>query len=138
MLTRDDVACWLLKTARPPAELVPGWPAGATRTLDRCLRPSYRLDLMAPGQRCLLWLSGRRSGVVAIGTVAEAPVRSGAPEVRVILRRLAEPVLRADLLPTVFATAEVVRMPFGSNPSWLDRSQLTAVLDHLDPATRWP
>jgi hypothetical protein len=133
VLTRGDVACWLLKTSRPPDELAPGWPAGATRVLDRCLRPSYRLDLMDPGQRCLLWLSGRQAGVVAVGTVAEAPGRSGPPEVRVELRRLAEPVPRSELAPTAFGTAEVIRMPFGSNPSWLDRDQLAAVLDQLGP-----
>jgi hypothetical protein len=136
VLTRDHVACWLLKTARSPEEIAPGWPAGAARTLDRCLRRSYRLDLMEPGQRCLLWLSGRQAGVVALGTVAETPDRSGPPEVRVELRRLAEPVPRTDLLPTPFATAEVIRMPFGSNPSYLDPTQLTALLAHLPPL-RW-
>jgi hypothetical protein len=135
VLTRDDVACWLLKTARPPDELVPGWPAGATRVLDRCLRPSYRLDLMVPGQRCLLWQSGRHAGVVAVGTLTEAPDRTGPPEVRVALRRLTEPIPRADLLPTPFATAEVIRMPFGSNPSYLDPTHLTTLLDHLPPIT---
>lgn len=131
MLTEEDVACWLLKTARPPDELVPGWPAGATRVLDRCLRRSYRLDLMAPGQRCLLWLSGRQAGVVALGTLAEAPDRSGPPEVRVSLRRLPDPIPRTDLLPTPFATAEVIRMPFGSNPSYLTHPQLITLQDHL-------
>jgi hypothetical protein len=91
---------------------------------------------MLPGQRCLLWQSGRRAGVVALGTVAEAPDRTGPPEVRVELRRLAEPVPRTDLLPTPFGTAEVIRMPFGSNPSYLDRNQLAALLDHLPPL-RW-
>jgi len=132
VLTHSDVACWLLKTTRPPAELVPGTPC----VLDRCLRPSYRLDLMLPGQRCLLWQSGRHAGVVALGTLIEAPDRSGPPEVRVALRRLAEPVPRTDLLPTPFATAEVIRMPFGSNPSYLDHPQLAALLDHLPPL-RW-
>jgi hypothetical protein len=131
-LSGGDVACWLLKTSRPPAELAPGWPAGTSRTLDRCLRPSYRLGLMAPGQRCLLWLSGRHAGVHAIGTVVEAPDPAGPPSVTVALRLLAEPVPRTELLGTAFRTAEVIRMPAGSNPSWLDHRQLAAVLDHLD------
>ena len=100
MLTRDDVACWLLKTARSPDEIGPGWPAGAPRTLDRCLRRSYRLELMEPGQRCLLWLSGRAEpGVHAVGTLAETlgPVRP-ARGPRCELRRLAEPVPRDELL----------------------------------------
>ncbi len=131
-LTRRHVACWLLKAARSPAELAPGWAPGTTRVLDRCLRPSYRLGVMAPGQRCLLWLSGRQAGVYAIGTVAEAPEPSGPPSVGVALRLLAGPVPRAGLLVTAFRTAEVIRMPAGSNPSWLDHPQLAAVLDHLD------
>jgi hypothetical protein len=132
-LTRRDVACWLIKTARPPAVLAPGWPAGTERVLDRCLRPSYRLGLMAPGQRCLLWLSGRHAGVHAIGTVAEAPDPAGPAAVTVALRLLAEPVPRAELLGTAFRTAEVIRMPAGSNPSWLDHAQLGSVLDQLHP-----
>ncbi|HST63707.1 MAG TPA: hypothetical protein VLM05_00845 [Mycobacteriales bacterium] len=126
MLTRADVACWLLKTARP---VDAGWAPGTTRVLDRCLRPSYRLGLMAPSDPCLLWLSGRQAGVVALGTVTEPPDPAGPPEVRVTLRRLPDPVPRAALLPTPFATAEVIRMPFGSNPSWLSHPQLATVLD---------
>jgi hypothetical protein len=137
-LTRADVACWLLKTTRAPDELAPGWPAGTTRVLDRCLRPSYRLGLMEPGQRCLLWLSGRRAGVVAVGTVAEAPDPSGPPEVRVRLCRLPEPVPRADLLPTPFGTAEVIRMPAGSNPSWLTAAQYAVVLARTGSAQLGP
>ena len=130
-LTRSDVACWLIKTARAPAELVPGWAPGTDRALVRCLRPSYRLGLMAPGQPCLLWLSGRAEpGVHAVGTLAARP---DGPEVEVRLRRLAEPVPRDELLASAFRTAEVIRMPAGSNPSWLDHPQWTAVRDHLDP-----
>ena len=67
-----DVACWVLKTARPPADFAPGWTAPAAQSLDRCVRRSYRLDLIAPGQPCLLWLSGRdRPGVHALGEVTD-------------------------------------------------------------------
>ncbi len=62
-----DVACWLLKTARPPAAIDPGWRPGTAVRVRRCLRPSYRLGLMAAGQPCLLWLSGpREPGVHAV------------------------------------------------------------------------
>ena len=127
-----DVACWVLKTTRPPAELVPGWAAGTPRSLTRCVRRSYRLDLMAAGQPCLLWLSGRhRPGVHALGTLA-GEVREDPAEgavVPVTLSLLAEPVPRAELLADpAMRDAEVLRMPAGSNPSRLSGAQFAAVL----------
>jgi hypothetical protein len=130
-LTAEDVACWVLKSTRPPGLLAPGWGPGATRTLQRCVRPSYRLGLMAPGTPVLLWVSGRdRPGVHALGTLT-GPVRptGDGPAVEVRLTALADPVARAELLadPAV-RNAEVLRMPAGSNPSWLSAEQYAAVL----------
>jgi hypothetical protein len=133
-LTIGDVACWVVKTSRAPAELAPGWRAGTEQQLTRCLRPSYRLELMAAGQPCLLWLSGRdRPGVHALGTLTGPPGRDDSgPVVSVRLTLLTEPVDRADLLADPVAReAEVLRMPAGSNPSWLSRPQFGAVLDRL-------
>jgi hypothetical protein len=152
-LTAEDVACWVLKSTRPPALLAPGWRPGTTRTLRRCVRPSYRLALMTPGTPVLLWVSGRdRPGVHALGELT-GPVRnagdgpdgdsgghdSGAqdsggegtdgPAVEVRLTALADPVARAELLADPAARdAEVLRMPAGSNPSWLSARQYAAVL----------
>jgi hypothetical protein len=133
-LSPGAVACWVLKTARPPDELAPGWTAPASRLLDRCVRRSYRLDLMAAGQPCLLWLSGRdRPGVHALGEVAgEVEDRPAGPVVRLRLTLLAEPVPRADLIADPrMRSAEVVRMPAGSNPSWLSAEQFAVVLDRI-------
>jgi hypothetical protein len=138
-LAPGDVACWVLKSTRPPAAVDPAWQVGAARTLTRCVRRSYRLDLMAPGQACLLWISGRtRPGVHALGELTGEPEdRDGGPVVPVRLTRLAEPVPRADLLADPAARgAEVLRMPAGSNPSWLSAGQLAAVLAHLPPGDR--
>jgi hypothetical protein len=135
-LVAQDVAAWLLKTSLPPERLVEGWAPGRTQLLQRCLRSSYRLDLMEPGQPCLLWLSGRdRPGVHAVGTLAERPsVAPGGPEVAVTLRRLGRPVPRAALLRSPgFADAEVLRMPAGSNPSYLTARQLAAVTELAEP-----
>ncbi|TFV65647.1 UNVERIFIED_ORG: hypothetical protein E4P37_09040 [Bacillus sp. AZ43] len=141
-LTPGDVACWVLKSTSPPAAIAPGWPAGATRQLDRCVRRSYRLDLVAPGQPCLLWISGRdRPGVHARGTIAGAV--GNTPEgfaVPVRLTLLDEPVPRAGLLTDPrMRDAEVLRMPAGSNPSWLSAEQFAAVLDRVpeDVLGRW-
>jgi hypothetical protein len=143
-LTAGDVACWVLKTSSAPAQLAPGWAPGTARVLTRCVRASYRLDLMAPGRPCLLWLSGRHDpGVHALGSV-HSPVQTdagGTPAVAVRLTLLPDPVARADLLadPRV-QDAEVLRMPAGSNPSWLSAAQFEAVLDRLAGAglEPWP
>ena len=130
-LTAADVACWVIKSTRPPGAVLPGWLPGGTAELDRCVRPSYRLELIAAGQPVLLWVSGRdRPGVHALGVVA-GPVApaDGGPVVPVRLTRLAEPVDRAELLADPVARdAEVLRMPAGSNPSWLSAAQYAAVL----------
>jgi hypothetical protein len=133
-LTAEDVACWVLKSTRAPEEIDPGWSPDGTRDLVRCVRRSYRLELMSPGQPCLLWVSGRRRpGVHALGELTAAPgAGDGGPEVAVRWTRLAEPVDRAELLADPAARdAEVLRMPAGSNPSWLSPAQYAAVLAHL-------
>lgn len=136
-LRADDVAAWVLKTRTPLDDLTDGWRNGDRADLRRCVHPTYRLDLVQPGDRCLLWLSGRQApGVHAVGVVTEAPVDGDPdPAVHVRLHRLAEPLARADLLadPAV-ADAEVLRAPFGSNPSYLTPAQLRAVLDRLAAA----
>ena len=131
-LSPGDVACWVLKTSRPPAELVPDWAVHATQTLDRCVRRSYRLDLLSAGQPCLLWLSGRdRPGVHALGEVAgDVEDRGDGPHVPLRLTLLPAPVPRSELLADPrMRDAEVLRMPAGSNPSWLSAEQFAAVLD---------
>ncbi|GAB3193065.1 hypothetical protein GCM10027261_07140 [Geodermatophilus arenarius] len=129
-----DVACWVVKTARPPEAVVPGWRPGEQATFSRCLRRSYRLGLMRPGDPCLLWLSGPdRPGVHATGELAgEVGEDAGGPVVVVRLTLLAAPVPRGDLLgDPVTRDAEVLRMPAGSNPSYLTPAQHAAVLAHL-------
>ena len=133
-LAPADVAAWLLKTSVHPTDIRPGWLPGQERTLERCVVRSYRLSLMQPGQTCVLWLSGRVSpGVHAIGHLVAEPSLAGPsdvqPSVVVSLRLLEEPVARSELLEhPAFAGAEVLMMPAGSNPSYLDGPQLAAVL----------
>ncbi|WP_231486378.1 hypothetical protein [Candidatus Blastococcus massiliensis] len=131
----NDFGAWLLKSTRTPAEIEPGWAPGAERDLARCVRRTYRLDLVAPGQPVVLWVSGRRApGVHAVGTVA-GPVQDdgdGGPVLPVRLTRLPDPLGRGELLADpAFRDAEVLRMPAGSNPSWLTSSQLAAVLGRV-------
>ena len=131
------MACWLVKSAGRPAELAPadlrpaelrpvGW-----QSMRRCLRPSYRLGLMAAGQPCLLWVSGARDpGVAAVGRLAGVPGDDGRVEVELFpLRATVE--RSALLLDGRFRAAEVVRMAAGSNPSYLRADQLAAVRERL-------
>jgi hypothetical protein len=136
----------VLKTTRSPAAIDPEWAPGAARSLTRCVRRTYRLDLVAAGRPCLLWVSGRQSpGVHALGAVHGPAERDGTPDdpgravLPVRLVRLAEPLPRAELLgdPRMRA-AEVLRMPAGSNPSWLSPDEFAAVLDRVPPAGLGP
>jgi hypothetical protein len=129
-LAHDDVACWVLKSALPPEAIGTGWAPGEARVVDRCVRASYRLGLMRPRDPCLLWVSGRdRPGVHAVGRLTDVPREGPAgPDVPVRFVRLEEHVARAELLADpAFAGAEVVRMPAGSNPSWLSAAQFAVV-----------
>ncbi|WP_324277567.1 hypothetical protein [Blastococcus brunescens] len=104
-LSSGDVACWVLKTSRPPAEAAPGWSAPGERVLDRCVRRSYRLTLIEPGQPCLLWLSGREQpGVHALGEIADGvDDRRDGPVVHVRLCLLDVPIPgpRSSAIPLV-------------------------------------
>jgi hypothetical protein len=87
---------------------------------------------MGAGQPCLLWLSGRdRPGVHALGVLTGGAEPDGESwAVRLRLTLLPEPVARAELLADPVAReAEVLRMPAGSNPSWLSPAQFAAVVD---------
>lgn len=140
-LTAADVAAWVLKSRTAPAHLAPHWAPGDPVVLTRCLRRSYRVELMQPGQRCLLWVSGREQpGVHAIGTLRSAAEPHLADpggrtaEVTVRLIRLATPVRRGSLLPDpAFADAEVLRMPAGSNPSFLTWEASDVLAPLLNP-----
>jgi hypothetical protein len=136
-LAAADIACWVFKSAVPTAQLDAGWRPGTARSMTRCVRASYRLDLMAPGQPCLLWVSGRSEpGVHALGSLTGAPREAdGGPIVPVEFTLLPDPLPRAALLlDPVARDAEVLRMPAGSNPSWLSAAQFAVVLDRIGAA----
>lgn len=141
-LSTDAVACWVIKSRTPPQEILTGWERGDSRELTRCIHRTYRADLMAAGQRCLLWLSGKHQpGVQAIGELtgaveAREPRTSDVLEVAVTmsLHLLVEPVPRSSWLSDHdLAAAEVVRMPAGSNPSYLGPERYTVLRTLISP-----
>ncbi len=91
-----------------------------------CVRPTYRTGLVAAGQPVLLWVSGTEpglpSGIHAHGRTT-GPAGDGV--MPVVLAPLAEPLLRPDLVAhPELASLEVLRMPAGSNPSYVTPHQL--------------
>jgi hypothetical protein len=132
-LTSDSLGAWLLKASPSGGAVEEMARHDFADVATRCVRRSYRLDLVAAGQPVLLWVSGgdRRfpSGLHATG-VTTGPVveHPDGPVMPVRLRRLTRIVPREALLADpVLGTAEVLRMPAGSNPSYLDRRQLAAL-----------
>jgi len=135
-VSAETLGAWLVKAS--PAQL----PHGTGASLDpadlttRCVRPTYRTGLVRAGQPVLLWLSGRDprhpAGIHAhghvTGPVCEVP---GEEPVLTLRLRATEPtVLRADVLAhPVLGGLEVVRMPAGSNPSFLDVRQYRALCE---------
>lgn len=106
---------------------------GFATITTRCVRPSYRTVLVAPGQPVLLWISGRDrahpAGVYAEGRTT-GPARDEGDDLvlPVSLTPLEAPVPRAELLThPLLAHLEVIRMPAGSNPSYVTKEQLEAL-----------
>ncbi|WP_207007829.1 hypothetical protein [Nocardioides aromaticivorans] len=138
-----SLGAWLLKVDPAGAgarELL----AGGPREVTRCVRRSYRTFLMEPGQPVLLWVSGRDArmpaGVHAQGRITGVPQPAdgadGADarqlEISVHLVPVDPPVLRAQLLADpLLSRIEVVRMPAGSNPSYLGREELARLRELL-------
>jgi hypothetical protein len=74
--------------------------------------------------------------VHALGTLTAGPHEAdGGPVVTVRLTLLRDPLPRSALLADPVARdAEVLRMPAGSNPSWLSAEQFAVVLDRVGAA----
>jgi hypothetical protein len=128
-----DLGAWLLKSD----------PGGWSARLDDpapaqlwCVRPTYRSRSMAAGDRVLLWVSGdgRRftPGLWGAGRVT-GPVTAGRVPVTVT-RFPRVRVGRAELLAEPrLAALEVLRQPFGSNPSYVTRGELAVLAELAGP-----
>lgn len=137
-VTAESLGAWLLKTdpaSTPVGELVA---SGFRSMTSRCVRRSYRTELMAPGQLVLLWVSGRDprfpAGIYAQGRLVARPDES--LEVAIELEPFDPPVLRSELLADpVLSGIEVLRMPAGSNPSYLTRDELARLREFWPSAS---
>lgn len=136
-VSREDLGAWLVKADPRVSPVAQMAGAGFADVRCWCVRPTYRTRLVAVGDPVLLWVSGGDetvpAGVHAVGEVTgEVRDRAGGPpEMPLRLRPLARPAPRADLLTDAeLAGLEVLRSPWGSNPSFVTARQLRR-LDEL-------
>lgn len=152
----QEIACWVMK-CNPAVFNIAEDVAATGEVGNWSVRETYRLDLMEPGQPCLLWVTGGKdspvpAGFYAAGVLGAAPdggvlvldryaegVRpndqQGADAVRTFavcnLSWLATPVTKAELLSAYpeFESAEMLRSPQGASPAILTPEQYRAVTD---------
>lgn len=143
MVSSETLGAWLVKASGREPSTRAHVRDGFVDVSTRCVQPTYRTDLVAAGQRVLLWVSGTERGLPA-GIYARGhttgPAEAGV--MPVALTPLPVPLLRSELVghPDL-AAIEVLRMPAGSNPSFVTHEQLR-VLAELCPdlhthAARW-
>lgn len=130
--------------------------AADDRITQWCVARTYRATLIRSGQPVMLWVSGSDAGgptpgIWAVGqTTSDASATEtegsgeshrdmGQSDLRagLRLRPLREPVPRAVLryVPGL-EYLEVLRIPAGSNPSWVTRTEFDALLPLVDWPTR--
>lgn len=160
-ITAQTLGAWLLRCNPEGVWDLPGFVAdGGDWIGDWSVVKNYRSEMMKPGDRVVLWVSGNgrhmARGIWGIGYVTglvqdEIPEASAAEEVGYWLSEearlavtnsidvdiplLGTPVTDAELKAAGVDDLEVQRQPQGSNPSWISTEQLTR-LDPLLPD--WP
>ncbi|HEU4336670.1 MAG TPA: hypothetical protein VFR45_05120 [Nocardioides sp.] len=129
-LSSETLGAWLVKASGAAPQTRAHVDAGFAGVGTWCVRPTYRTDLVAAGQPVLLWISGSEPGLPA-GIHAHGrttgPARDGV--MPVVLVPLEQPLLRSELVghPDL-AALEVLRMPAGSNPSYVTPAQLDVLV----------
>jgi len=129
-LTAATLGAWLVKAAGAAPSTRAHVRAGFAAVTTWCVRPTYRTELVAPGQPVLLWVSGseaeRPAGIYAHGRTT-GPAEDGV--MPIVLEPLTDPLLRSELLGHPgLAALEVLRMPAGSNPSYVTPGQLEVLV----------
>jgi hypothetical protein len=137
-----DIGGWLF---RGNAKSLALGPAGIAPVDSRCAVRSYRLDLIRRGQPVVLWLTGPTGarlapGVWMVGYASgditddpdDDPAEPRRAQVHVMdMLALPTPLPRADIVNhRATASMEVLRQPFGPNPSYLTPTE-QAGLEHL-------
>lgn len=128
-MTPESLGAWLVRASGGDPATKSHAASGFAEVMTRCVRRSYRTDLIEEGQPVLLWVSGSEpdlpAGIYAHGRTT-GPVADGV--MPVTLAPLRGPVLRSELVGDPdLAALEVIRMPAGSNPSYVTPAQLSAL-----------
>lgn len=136
-LTPETLGAWLVKASGGVPSTRAHVRAGFVDVGAWCVRPTYRTGLVEEGQPVLLWVSGcdreHPAGIYARGRTTGPATPDAMP---LVLEPLEHPLLRSELLGHPgLATMEVLRMPAGSNPSYVTREQL-GVLAEMCPELR--
>ncbi|GAA2061021.1 hypothetical protein [Williamsia deligens] len=144
-ISETTLGAWLFKGNSGRWDIVGAIDDGLSTVESRCVVDNYRSAMMRRGQRAVLWVSGPASGRAPRGlwgtgwiTGSAVPDGDGQLVVPTDITLLGpDDRLRADDLREVpaLSTLEVLRVPAGSNPSWIDVDQFAALRDLLPP---WP
>jgi len=133
-ITEHSLGAWLVKASPASLSVEEMVRTGFADITSRCVRSTYRTDLVREGQPVLLWVSGNDprhpAGIYASGlTTGPVDEDTPTPEMPVRLHAVRPAVHRKEILdlPTL-SGIEVMRMPAGSNPSYLDAEQYDALL----------
>ena len=133
-ITERSLGAWLVKASPASLPIEEHARTGFTDITSRCVRATYRTELVRAGQPVLLWVSGNDlrhpAGIYAAGhTTGSVDGEAPSPEMPVRLRAVRPAVLRKEILDhPLLSGIEVIRMPAGSNPSYLDAEQYDALL----------
>jgi hypothetical protein len=136
-LQPTDIGGWLFRCNRRNVEVVANRIAPVE---SRCAVRSYRLELIRPGHPVVLWMTGPKQatpppGVLmvgyATGEVRNDPADGRTRQAQVLLADMSPlptPLPRARIAEhPVTASMEVLRQPFGPNPSYLTPEQQMAL-----------
>jgi predicted RNA-binding protein with PUA-like domain len=155
-VSRETLGAWLLKANPAVWDLRRFRADGETHLTSWSVQRGYRSELMRRGDKVVFWLSGPGKGDLVRGVwghghvVAEAEAWADTERgwwlddaARQALRRrvevdvplLEQPLPATDLRAAGITDLEVMRVPQGSNPSWVSRPQLAALSELLPP---WP
>ncbi len=137
-LTAADVGAWLFRCS--PA----AWDGIGERVDGWCARPTYRLGLVRPGCPAVLWVTGAAGRRPSPGLWMARPTTGDVderdpcrPRIGLRLVRLTAAVRREEIAADPrSAGAEVLRVPQGSNPSFLTPAETAAVAELMTAS--WP
>ena len=144
-VTESTLGAWLFKANSGRWDIVGAMSDGLATVESRCVARNHRTAMMRRGHRAILWVSGPSSGraprgVWGLGWITGPAAADGDGQLVVptdiTLLGPTDRLRAGDLreIPALSAM-EVLRVPAGSNPSWIDVGQLDALRDLLP---RWP